>query len=75
MIGTYSGGFVVIIGTMEDLLHIDEKFEKKINKINTKSFREIGGKLLVLLENLNELDLVEVVLYCLDLRFEGIEFE
>jgi len=65
----------VIIGTMEDLLHIDEKFEKKINKINTKSFREIGGKLLVLLENLNELDLVEVVLYCLDLRFEGIEFE
>jgi hypothetical protein len=48
---------------------------KKFNKINTKSFREIGDRLLVLLENLNELDLVEVVLYCLDLRFEGVEFE
>jgi hypothetical protein len=50
------------IGTMQDLLHVEEKFEKQIDKINTKSFREIGGKLLVLLENLNELGLVEVVL-------------
>jgi hypothetical protein len=65
----------MIIGTMEDLLHVEEKFEKKINKINTKSFREIGDRLLVLLENFNELGLVEVVLYCLDQRFEGIEFE
>ncbi len=60
---------------MENLLHVEEKIEKKINKINTKSFREIGGRLLVLLENLNELGLVKVILYCLDLRFEGIEFE
>ncbi len=60
---------------MENLLHVEKKIEKKINKINTKSFREIGGKLLVLLENLNELGLVKVILYCLDLRFEGIEFE
>jgi len=47
---------------MQDLLHVEEKSEKKINKINTKSFREIGGKLLVLLENLNELGLVKVIL-------------
>jgi hypothetical protein len=60
---------------MENLLHVEEKIEKKINKINTKSFSEIGGRLLVLLENLNELGLVKVILYCLDLRFEGIEFE
>jgi hypothetical protein len=43
-------------------LHVEDLFEKKINKINTKSFREIGGKLLVLLENLNELGLVKVIL-------------
>jgi hypothetical protein len=47
----------VIIGTMENLLHVEEKIEKKIN---TKSFREIGGRLLVLLENLNELSLIKV---------------
>jgi U3 small nucleolar RNA-associated protein 14 len=47
---------------MQDLLHVEEKSEKKINKIKTKSFREIGGKLLVLLENLNELGLVKVIL-------------
>jgi hypothetical protein len=57
---------------MQDLLHVEEKIEKKFNKINTKSFKEIGGRLLVLLENLNELGLVEVVLYCLELRFEGL---
>jgi hypothetical protein len=53
----------MIKGTMQDLLHVEEKFEKKkSNKINTKSFMEIGGGLLVLLENLNELSLIEVVL-------------
>jgi hypothetical protein len=43
-------------------LHVEDLSEKKINKINTKSFREIGGKLLVLFENLNELGLVKVIL-------------
>jgi len=63
MIGMYWGGIVMIKGTMQDLLHVEEKFEKKkSNKINTKSFMEIGGGLLVLLENLNELSLIEVVL-------------
>ncbi len=33
----------MIIGTMQDLSHVEENFEKKFNKINTKSFREIGG--------------------------------
>jgi len=47
---------------MQDLLHVEEKFEKQINKINMQSFKKIGGRLLVLLENLNELGLVEVVL-------------
>jgi hypothetical protein len=50
------------IGTMQDLLHVEEIFEKKINKINIKCFRGIGGGLFILLENLNELGLMEVVL-------------
>jgi hypothetical protein len=54
---------------MQDLLHLEDNFENKFNKINTKSFREIGGRLLVLLENLNELSLIKVVFSCFDLRF------
>jgi hypothetical protein len=50
------------IDTMQDLLHVEENFEKEINKINIKIFREIEGGLLVLLGNLNELGLIEVVL-------------
>jgi hypothetical protein len=50
------------IGTMQDLLHLEENIEKKINKINTIFLKEIGGRLLVLLENFNELGFVEVVL-------------
>ncbi len=41
MIGMYSGGFAVIIGTMEDLLHVEENFEKK----STKSTLKVLGKL------------------------------
>jgi hypothetical protein len=29
MIGTYWGGFVLTIGTMQDLLHVEEKSKKK----------------------------------------------
>jgi hypothetical protein len=35
--------------------------KKNSNKISTKSFREIGDRLLVLLENLNELSLTFVM--------------
>jgi hypothetical protein len=35
--------------------------KKNSNKINIKSFREIGGRLLVLLENLIELSLIFVM--------------
>ncbi len=52
----------MIIDTMQDLLHVEENVKFFKNKINTKSFREIGGKLLVLLENLNELSLIKVIL-------------
>ncbi len=60
MIGTYWGGFVMTIGTMQDLLHVEENFEKKSTKSTLKVLGKLRVGFLVLLENLNGLGLVEV---------------
>jgi hypothetical protein len=48
------------IGTMQDLLHVEENFEKKSTKSTLKVLGKLRVGFLVLLENLNGLGLVEV---------------